>query len=147
MLNNQGTDFSFLPTEPGGAPMANAVAGGRRPVSSMSPVIVYKDGKPVLAVGSAGGRRIPSHVLKTLIAYLDWGLPAEQAMAQPNIYFGGKQLLVEEGTPAAAMAAQIGALGQPTAPTDLTSKLCAVEWTGTGWRGAIDPRIGSSLIE
>jgi gamma-glutamyltranspeptidase / glutathione hydrolase len=147
VLNNELTDFSFSPTEPGGAPMANAVAGGRRPVSSMSPVIVYRNDKPVLAVGSAGGRRIPSHVLKTLVAYLDWGLPAEQAMAQPNVYFGGKQLLVEQGTPAAAMAAQISALGQATVPSDLTSKLCAVEWTGTGWRGAVDPRIGSSLIE
>jgi gamma-glutamyltranspeptidase/glutathione hydrolase len=147
VLNNELTDFSFTPTEPGGAPMANAVAGGRRPVSSMSPVIVFKDGKPVLAVGSAGGRRIPSHVLKTLVAYIDWGLPAEQAMAQPNIYFGGNQLLVEQGTPVAAMAGQIGALGQIVAPSDLTSKLCAVEWTGTGWRGAVDPRIGASLIE
>jgi gamma-glutamyltranspeptidase/glutathione hydrolase len=147
VLNNELTDFSFMPTEPGGAPMANAVAGGRRPVSSMSPVIVFKNSKPVLAVGSAGGRRIPSHVLKTLVAYLDWDLPAEQAMAQPNIYFGGNQLLVEQGTPVAAMAGQIGALGQMTVASDLTSKLCAVEWIGTGWRGAVDPRIGASLIE
>lgn len=147
VLNNELTDFSFAPTEPGGAPMANAVAGGRRPVSSMSPVIVYKGNKPVLAVGSAGGRRIPSHVLKTLIAYIDWGLPAAQAMAQPNIYFGGKQLLVEQGTPLAALAPQIGALGQTAVPSDLTSKLCAIEWTGTGWRGAVDPRIHLSLIE
>ncbi len=147
VLNNELTDFSFAPTEPGGAPMANAVGGGRRPVSSMSPVIVFKDGKPVFALGSAGGRRIPSHVLKTLIAYIDWGLPAEQAMAQPNLYFGGGQLLVEQGTPLAAMAARMSALGQTVAASDLTSKLCAVEWTPAGWRSAIDPRIGTSLIE
>jgi hypothetical protein len=45
------------------------------------------------------------------------------------------------------MAGQIGALGQAVTPTDLTSKLCAVEWTPTGWRGAVDPRIGASLVE
>ena len=147
VLNNELTDFSLAPTEPGGAPMANAVAGGKRPVSSMSPVIVYKNDKPVLAVGSAGGRRIPSHVLKTLIAYMDWGLPATAAMAQPNIYFGNKQLLVEQGTSVAAMSGPMSTLGQTVTPADLTSKLCAVEWTPAGWRGAIDPRIGISLIE
>ncbi|HTI31912.1 MAG TPA: gamma-glutamyltransferase [Sphingomonas sp.] len=147
VLNNELTDFSFQPTEPGGSPMANAVAGGRRPVSSMSPVIVFKGNKPVFAVGSAGGRRIPSHVLKTLIAYIDWRLPAEQAMAQPNLYFGGKQLLVEQGTSLAGLAGAMSAMGQTVTPSDLTSKLCAIEWTPAGWRGAIDPRIGSSLIE
>lgn len=147
VLNNELTDFSFTPTEPGGAPMANAVGGGRRPVSSMSPVIVFKDDKPVFAVGSAGGRRIPSHVLKTLIAYIDWGMPAEQAMSQPNIFFGGKQLLVERGTPLAAMAGQLSTLGQAVTASDLTSKLAAVERTPAGWRGALDPRIGTSLIE
>jgi gamma-glutamyltranspeptidase / glutathione hydrolase len=148
VLNNELTDFSFMPSEPGGAPIANAVAGGKRPVSSMSPVIVFKAGKPVLAIGSAGGRLIPSHVLKSLIAYLDWGLPAEAAMAQPNIYFSKSALLIEKNTPVAAMASQISALGQTVLPSDLTSKLCAVEWTPAGWRGAIDPRIGvGSLIE
>ena len=148
VLNNELTDFSFAPTDPSGAPMANAVAPGKRPVSSMAPVIVFRDGKPVLALGSAGGKRIPSHVIKTLVAYLDWGLPAEAAMAEPNLYFSGRTLLVEQGTPLAAMQAQFAALGQPVAASDLTSKVTAVERTPTGWRAAIDPRIGfGSLIE
>src|SRR3546814_499154 len=66
-LNNELTDFSFVPDR-GGLPVANRVEPGKRPRSAMSPTIVYgPDGKVVLALGSAGGPRIIMHVMKTLV--------------------------------------------------------------------------------
>lgn len=147
-LNNELTDFTFAPVKDG-APVANAVAAGKRPLSSMSPTIVYgPDGKPVLAVGSAGGKRIIMHVMKALVGVLDWGLPAREALALPNIYFGGDAILVEQGTKLAAMSNDLAALGRTVVTTDLGSKLNAVERTPSGWVGAADPRSkGESLDE
>ncbi|MBA3898383.1 MAG: gamma-glutamyltransferase [Sphingomonadaceae bacterium] len=140
VLNNELTDFTFAPVL-NGAPVANAVAGGKRPLSSMSPTIVYdKAGRVILAVGSAGGKRIIMHVMKTLVGVLDWGLPAQQAIALPNIYFGGQALLVEQGTKLDAMRPALAALGETVVSADLGSKLNAIERTPTGWRGAADPR-------
>src|SRR3546814_12707947 len=63
-------------------PVANRVEGNKRPLSSMSPTIVYgPDGKVILALGSAGGKRIIMHVAKTLVGVLDWGLSAKDAIA------------------------------------------------------------------
>ncbi len=141
ILNNELTDFSFAPDKDG-APVANRVAPGKRPRSSMAPTIVYDaKGRAVLALGSAGGPRIIMHVVKTLIGVLDWGLPAQAAIALPNIYFGGGALLVEQGTGLAALAPAISALGQTVTPAMLDSKVNAVERDGKGgWRGAADPR-------
>jgi len=140
VLNNELTDFTFAP-EKDGAPVANAVAAGKRPLSSMSPTIVYDArGRVILALGSAGGKRIIMHVTKTLIGVLDFGLPAQAAIALPNLYFGGGDVLVEQDTALAAMAPQIAALGQKVVAADLSSKVNAVERTPAGWRGAADPR-------
>jgi gamma-glutamyltranspeptidase/glutathione hydrolase len=149
VLNNELTDFTFAPVKDG-APVANAVASGKRPLSSMSPTIVYgPDGKVVLAVGSAGGKRIIMHVMKALVGVLDWGLPAQDALALPNIYMGGDAVLVEQGTKLAAMQAQLAQLGRTVVTSDLPSKLNAVERLPDGkWRGAADPRgKGESLSE
>ncbi|HWF00562.1 MAG TPA: gamma-glutamyltransferase family protein [Caulobacteraceae bacterium] len=85
-LNNQLTDFSFSPTEKDGAPAANAVAGGKRPRSSMSPAIVLdRQGGFVAAIGSPGGLAIPAFVLKGIVGALDWNLTMQQAVALPNL--------------------------------------------------------------
>jgi gamma-glutamyltranspeptidase/glutathione hydrolase len=90
LLNNQMTDFSFNPREKDGAPAANAVAGGKRPRSSMTPVIILdKQGRFVGAVGSPGGNAIPAYVAKTLVGVLDWKLPIQQAMDLPNLVARG----------------------------------------------------------
>ena len=147
MLNNELTDFTFAPEE-NGAPLANAVAPGKRPLSSMSPTIVYdRRGRPVLAVGSAGGKRIIMHVMKTLVGYMDWRLNAADAIALPNIFFGGSAILVEKGTMLDRMQVGLAALGQTVVAADLTSKLNAVEWTRGGWRGAADPRGPGDSLE
>jgi gamma-glutamyltranspeptidase/glutathione hydrolase len=139
-LNNELTDFTFAP-EKDGAPVANRVVGGKRPLSSMSPTIVFdRDGHAILALGSAGGKRIIMHVTKTLIGVLDFGLPLEQAIALPNIFFGGGQLEVEQDTPLAAMADQLSAFGQKVDVTDLGSKVNGAQLFKGTWTGAADPR-------
>jgi gamma-glutamyltranspeptidase / glutathione hydrolase len=147
-LNNELTDFTFAPVKDG-APVANAPAAGKRPLSSMSPTIVYdRKGRVVFAVGSAGGKRIIMHVMKALVGKLDWGLSAQDAIALPNIYFGGSGVLVEQGTSLDAMRDRLATLGQTVVTTDLGSKLNAIERTPKGWRGAADPRgPGNALDE
>ena len=138
-LNNELTDFTFAP-EKDGAPVANRVEGGKRPLSSMSPTIVYKDGKPVLALGSAGGRRIIMHVTKTLIGVLDFDLPLEQAIALPNIFFNDKALMLELDRAPAGMQQQLATFGRPVVNLDFPSKVNGAQMTDTGWVGSADPR-------
>ncbi|MEO1168655.1 MAG: gamma-glutamyltransferase [Pseudomonadota bacterium] len=147
-LNNELTDFDFTP-ERDGAPVANAVAPGKRPLSSMSPTLVYDaDGQLILALGSAGGRRIIMHVAKTLIGVLDWGLPVDEAIALPNIYFGGDSLRIEQDTYLAEMQAELSQRSGLIVASNLTSKVNAIQWTGDGWLGAADPRSpGVALTE
>lgn len=139
-LNNELTDFTFAP-ERDGAPVANRVMGGKRPLSSMSPTIVFdREGRAVLALGSAGGKRIIMHVTKTLIGVIDFGLTLEQAIALPNIYFGGSQLEVEQNTALAAMEGELAKFGQKVRSVDLGSKVNGAQLTADGWTGASDPR-------
>ncbi len=145
-LNNELTDFTFAP-EKEGMPVANRVEGGKRPLSSMAPTIVFnREGKPVLALGSAGGKRIIMHVTKTLIGAIDFGLPLDQAIALPNIYFGGGALLVEEKTKLADMAQALANFGQTVKPTDLGSKVNGLQLVAEKWTGAADPRSEGNAI-
>jgi gamma-glutamyltranspeptidase / glutathione hydrolase len=139
-LNNELTDFTFAP-EKDGAPVANRVQAGKRPLSSMSPTIVFdREGRAVLALGSAGGKRIIMHVTKTLIGVIDWGLPLQEAIAQPNLYFGGGQLEVEQNSALSAIAGDLAKYGQKVRNVDLGSKLNGAQLTAQGWVGAADPR-------
>jgi gamma-glutamyltranspeptidase / glutathione hydrolase len=145
-LNNELTDFTFGP-EKDGAPVANRVEPGKRPLSSMSPTIVYLDGKPVLALGSAGGKRIIMHVLKTLVGTLDWGLPVSDAIALPNIYFDRQGLMIEANPVGTTLAPEVAKLG-PARAADLPSKVTALQRTPQGWVGAADPRsVGTAASE
>ncbi len=90
VLNNQMDDFSAQPGVPNffglvGAE-ANAVAPGKRPLSSMSPTIVLKNGKPILAVGAAGGPTIISQTVLTIINFLDYKMSLDQAIATPRFH-------------------------------------------------------------
>ncbi|USQ96510.1 gamma-glutamyltransferase [Caulobacter sp. RL271] len=89
-LNNQLTDFSFAPKEKDGAPAANAIAAGKRPRSSMAPLIVLdKKGKLVAALGSPGGNAILSYNLKAMVGLFYWNLNMQQAVSLPNIVARG----------------------------------------------------------
>ena len=86
VLNNQLTDFAFLPKDKAGRPAANAVAPGKRPRSAMTPVIVLtRSGKFFAAVGSPGGPAILAYDLKALVGVLDWKLSMQKAVALPNV--------------------------------------------------------------
>ncbi|MDD0809572.1 gamma-glutamyltransferase family protein [Curvibacter sp. RS43] len=88
LLTNQLTDFSVLPTDTAGVLVANRVAPGKRPRSTMAPTVVFKGTAPgdfVMATGSPGGGTIIQYVLKTVIGALDWGLDAQQATSLVNI--------------------------------------------------------------
>lgn len=148
VLNNELTDFTFAP-EKNGAPVANRVEPGKRPLSSMSPTIVYDaSDRPVLALGSAGGKRIIMHVTKTLIGVIDYGMSLEQAMAMPNIYFRGDKLLIERDSDLVKLQEAIGAFGHEVGTSGLPSKLAGAQQTGRGWVGAVDPRsIGEAVSE
>ncbi|MEV0745662.1 gamma-glutamyltransferase [Streptomyces sp. NPDC050273] len=83
LLNNELTDFSFAPADPA-VHDPNLPGPGKRPRSSISPTIVLKHGKPVLALGSPGGATIITTVLQSLIGTVDRGLPLVDAIAAPR---------------------------------------------------------------
>ncbi|HTN14960.1 MAG TPA: gamma-glutamyltransferase [Sphingomonadaceae bacterium] len=146
-LNNELTDFSFSP-EKDGRPVANRVQPGKRPRSSMAPTLVYDaDGRLVLAVGAAGGSTIPVQVAKALIGWIDWGLSAQDAIAQPMLYSPGDTMFIEPGTALEAMKPALEALGHKAiVARPLPLKANAAEWTATGWTGAADPRSEGAAV-
>src|SRR6185295_7607090 len=90
VLNNQMDDFSAQPGATNyfgliGAE-ANAIAPGKRPLSSMCPTIVLKDGKPILSVGAAGGPTIISQTVLAIINTIDFGMSVDAALAQPRFH-------------------------------------------------------------
>ena len=106
LLNNQLTDFSFVPTK-SGLPVANAVAPGKRPRSSMSPSMVFdKNGRLFMVTGSPGGNSIIAYVAKTIVAVLDWGKSAQEAADLPNIIARGDKVRVEVATDNGRKAAE-----------------------------------------
>jgi gamma-glutamyltranspeptidase / glutathione hydrolase len=92
VLNNELTDFSFRPVDASGHPAANAVAGRKRPRSSMSPIVVLDhDGRFVAALGSPGGSSILEYNAKTLVGILAWGMSMQAAIDLPNIIAHGNE--------------------------------------------------------
>jgi gamma-glutamyltranspeptidase/glutathione hydrolase len=84
LLNNEMTDFDFVPSDPA-VPDVNLPAGGKIPRSSMNPTIVLRHGRPVFAVGSPGGATIITTVLQILINHIDFGMSLERAIAAPRV--------------------------------------------------------------
>lgn len=140
LLNNELTDFAFVP-EDGGTLVANRLEPHKRPRSSMSPTIVYgPDGKLKLVVGSPGGSRIIGYVVKTLIAILDWKMDVADALALPHFVDRFGTVDLEAGTDAEGYAERLKALGHKVKIRDLNSGLHAIVMTPHGLVGAADPR-------
>jgi gamma-glutamyltranspeptidase/glutathione hydrolase len=142
LLNNQLTDFSFVPADVQGRPIANRVEPGKRPRSSMSPTLVFDKatGKLLLSGGSPGGALIIHYTAKLLTGTLHWGLNAQQAVSLPNFgSLNGPTLLEAKGFPARTIDA-LKARGHEVREMDMTSGLQAIERTPTGWFGGADPR-------
>ena len=142
LLNNQLTDFSFLPHDRQGRPVANRVEPGKRPRSSMAPTLVFDDttGELVLSTGSPGGAMIIHYTAKALHGMLVQGLTPQAAIDLPNLGTTGGPLLLEQGRFAPATAAGLRALGHTVQEVPLTSGLQALRRQPRGLEGGADPR-------
>ncbi|MCB1685202.1 MAG: gamma-glutamyltransferase family protein [Pseudomonadales bacterium] len=148
LLNNQMTDFARTPTLDG-RPVANAVAPGKRPRSSMSPVIVLDEsGELLLVSGSPGGNSIIAYVAKTLVGVLRGGVSVQEAVAAPNIVARGAVVRVESGVAGGAAAVTaLTALGYPVqAREGENSGLHVILRGPDGLEGAADPRREGRVI-
>jgi len=98
LLNNELTDFSFRPVDGRGRPIANRVQPGKRPRSSMAPIIIFDEKGNVKAViGSPGGSRIILYVIKAVVGIIDWKLDAQAATALRNFGSRGREFELETG--------------------------------------------------
>lgn len=153
VMNDEMDDFS---TQPGVANYfkligseANAVGPGKRPLSSMSPTIVLKGKRPILALGAAGGPTIISQVACALVNMLDLGMPPEVAIAQPRLHHQwSPDELTVEGTMPAGLQGALKRLGHDVEPKNSIGVTQIVGRTPDGKRfvGTADPR-ASGLAE
>jgi gamma-glutamyltranspeptidase / glutathione hydrolase len=84
LLNDELTDFDFAPAKKG-EPDPNLPAAGKQPRSSIGPTIALQHGKPVFALGAAGGSTIPTTILQTIVNHVDFGMPLSTALAAPRV--------------------------------------------------------------
>ena len=151
-LNNQLTDFSFAPTDASGTPIANRLQAGKRPRSSMNPVLVYADesgqrGQLLVSLGSPGGAGIIHYTSQSLWAMLHGGLNAQQAIEQPHsgISATNGALLLEANRFNAATVDGLKARGHEVQQIEMQSGLQAIQRKGQGWLGAADSRREGSV--
>lgn len=139
LLNNQLTDFSFVPEQNGQA-VANRVEAGKRPRSSMSPTIVLENQQPIIAIGSPGGSSIIGYVAQALISHLSWNMSLQQAVEQPHLInrFGTYEL--EANSKALTMQTPLTAMGYQTKAKVMTSGLQGIRIYPDKLVGAADPR-------
>jgi gamma-glutamyltranspeptidase/glutathione hydrolase len=140
LLNNELTDFSFVEQQEG-KPVANRIEPGKRPRSAMAPTMVFdRDGRLIMLLGSAGGSAIINHVIKTLVATLDWNMDLQQAIDLPNFGSRNGPTELERGTAAASWAEPLRALGDEVQVIDMSSGVQGIQRTRAGWSGGADPR-------
>lgn len=141
VMNNQLTDFAFRPTLRG-LPVANRRLPGRRPMSSMAPTLVFRQGKPILALGSPGGRSIPHLLSRVLLASLIWNQPPKQAVGLPHLSNRRGTLVLESSPPLPwpLVVEQLKANDQPMRLQPIGSSTALVQWINGQWHGAADPR-------
>jgi gamma-glutamyltranspeptidase/glutathione hydrolase len=145
LLNNELDDFTAAPGAPNAFGLvgfeANLPGPGKRPLSSMSPTIVLKDGKPVLVTGTPGGSRIISAVLQVVVDVLDYNMDVAAAVAAPRVHhqWMPDEVRVERGFPDEVLA-ELRAKGhkviEPLGQTSANS----ITVTPNGLLGAPDPR-------
>jgi gamma-glutamyltranspeptidase/glutathione hydrolase len=155
LLNNQLTDFSFVPRDQQGRLVANAVAGGKRPRSSMAPTFVFDEKGQLKAVlGSPGGSRIIFYVVKALVALIDWDLDAQSAAGLVNFGSRGGPFEIEYdpsvnwelllrpwlSPPSLWYALEMKPFGHRVLPDLMTSGLHILVRRGEVIEGGADPR-------
>ncbi|MEI8395644.1 MAG: gamma-glutamyltransferase [Rhodospirillaceae bacterium] len=140
LLNSELADFSFRP-EVNGRPVANRIEPGKRPRSALSPTLVLDEtGKPMLALGAAGGSRIIEYVAQTLVGVLDWGLDIQTAINLPRVANRNGLSELEAGTALAGLKPGLEALGHSIALIELNSGVEGIQLGEGTLIGGIDPR-------
>ncbi len=143
LLNNEMDDFAVAPGVPNlfglVGSKANAIAPGKRPLSSMTPTILLKNGRPWIALGSPGGAFITNAVLQTILGVLDYKLPLPEAVNAPRIHHQWQpdRLFVEKAYSVAEEA--LSALGYELRAIDAMGNVQAVQYEGR-FVGASDAR-------
>jgi len=127
LLNNQMTDFSFIPEE-NGQKVANRVEPGKRPRSSMAPTLIFdrQNGEFVATVGSPGGSQIIEYVAKTTLGLLDWNLDAQRAINLPNFGSRNGPTELEQGQFSPALVQALKDRGHTVSEIDMTSGTQAI---------------------
>ena len=146
LLNNQMTDFSFIPAE-NGQPVANRVQPGKRPRSAMAPTLVFdrKTGELLATVGSPGGSQIIEYVSKSLVAMLDWKLDPQAAISLPNFGSRNGATELEAGLFSPALKQALKDKGHALSEIEMTSGVQAIVRTRDAQgkvtlSGGADPR-------
>jgi gamma-glutamyltranspeptidase/glutathione hydrolase len=153
LMNNQMDDFS---AQPGVAnhfglvgAEANAIAPAKRPLSSMSPALVLKDNRPILAVGAAGGPTIISQTLLNIVGVVDFGMDAQRAINEPKFHHQWKpdELKIERNMDR-ALVADLVKRGHTVREVKFLGAAQAVGLApdGQGFLGAADPRVGGVAL-
>ena len=141
LLNNQLTDFSFASVDSEGNPVANRVQPGKRPRSSMSPLLVFdRSGKFFMTVGSPGGSAIINYVGKVLLGTLGWGMNIQDAIDLPNFGSRNGPTELEQGRVPDALVQALQARGHDVKLMPQTSGLQGIMSVPGGWLGGADPR-------
>jgi gamma-glutamyltranspeptidase/glutathione hydrolase len=122
--------------------VANRVEPGKRPRSSMAPVIVFDgDNRPVAALGSPGGSRIINYVALRLLLMLHTDLPLQEILYQPNISNRNGDTELEQGTPAEQLLFELRERGHRVTIRELNSGVHALRRRADGrWESGVDPR-------
>jgi gamma-glutamyltranspeptidase / glutathione hydrolase len=150
LLNNELDDFAAKPDSPNAYGLvgfsANAPGPGKRPLSSMTPTIVLKGGKPFLVTGSPGGSRIITAVLQVILNVIDRGMDIAGAVSAPRIHdqWVPDQVYVEPGVPDGVVAT-LRARGDKVVPQRPFTSANSILITPDGFAGAADPREGGAL--
>jgi gamma-glutamyltranspeptidase/glutathione hydrolase len=150
ILNNELDDFAVKPDAPNAYGLigyeANAPGPGKRPLSSMTPTIVLKDGKPFLVTGSPGGSRIITAVLQVVVDVIDRGMDIATAESAPRIHnqWMPDQVFAEPGV-APDLIAALQARGDKVVPTGKFTSVNSIVVTPDGFAGAADPRTHGGL--
>ena len=146
-LNNEMDDFTVKPGAPNlyglvqGEP--NAIAPGKRPLSSMAPTLVERDGKVVLVLGSPGGSRIITTVLETIMNIIDYGMAAQEAVERPRLHHQGQpeDVYFERSGLSPDVLAELTAMGYKLVEQRPWGAVELIEIDGGRLRGASDSRL------
>ncbi len=140
LLNNQLTDFSLSPSR-AGKPVANRAEPGKRPMSSMSPTLVFDERGGLYAVlGSPGGSRIINFVARTLLGVLDDGMEPAAALSLGHVGNRNGATELEKGRVAPELVRELERRGHAVQMLDMTSGLHLIVRREGRWVGAADPR-------